>query len=62
MRHRGLVVGRDGVVGRDVVMRQRVRRASEEQGRLGQPWVESSRSPVSGGLDAEGAEFGDLGG
>jgi hypothetical protein len=48
------------VVGRDVVVRQRMRRASEEQGRLGQPWVESGRSPVAAGLYAEGAEFGDL--
>ncbi|RPF31527.1 hypothetical protein EDD92_1374 [Streptomyces sp. TLI_185] len=62
MRHLGLVLDRDGVVSGDVVMRQHVRRASEEQGRLGQPWVESGRSPVGGGLDAEGAEFGDLGG
>ncbi|MGW1806061.1 hypothetical protein ACWCQY_13770, partial [Streptomyces sp. NPDC002078] len=54
------MVGRYGVVGRDVVMHQRMRRTSEEQGRLGQPWVESGRSPVGAGLDAEGAEFGDL--
>ncbi|WP_433448369.1 hypothetical protein ACQPXS_08130 [Streptomyces sp. CA-142005] len=37
-----------------------MRRASEEQGRLGQPWVENGRSPGGAGLHAEGAEFGDL--
>ncbi|MGW2424472.1 hypothetical protein ACWC0C_35420 [Streptomyces sp. NPDC001709] len=57
---RGGVIGRCGVVRRDVVVRQRMRRAAEEQGRLGQPWVECGRPPVGAGLDAEGAEFGDL--
>ncbi|MFH8773835.1 MULTISPECIES: hypothetical protein [unclassified Streptomyces] len=57
----GDVVGRYGVVvGRDVVVCQRMCRAAEEQGRLGQPGIECGRPPVGAGLDAEGAEFGDL--
>ncbi|MGW2805440.1 hypothetical protein ACWC12_10665, partial [Streptomyces sp. NPDC001450] len=60
VRSRGDVVRRKGVIGRDVVVRQRMRRAAEEQGRLGQPGVECGRSPAGAGLDAEGAEFGEL--
>ncbi|MBL1083744.1 hypothetical protein JK359_17515 [Streptomyces actinomycinicus] len=55
----GVVAGREV---RSVVMGQCMGRAAEEQGRFGQPRVECGRSPVSAGLDAKGAEFGDLGG
>ncbi|MGW7608771.1 hypothetical protein ACWGKW_16165 [Streptomyces sp. NPDC054766] len=53
----GDVVGRDI---RNVMVRQRVCRAPEEQRRLGQPRVECGRSPGGAGLDAEGTEFADL--
>ncbi|MEU0437752.1 hypothetical protein ABZ153_40435 [Streptomyces sp. NPDC006290] len=53
----GHVVGLDI---RNVMVRQRVCRAPEEQGRLGQPRVECGRAPCGAGLDAEGAELADL--
>ncbi|MFJ3303958.1 hypothetical protein ACIPSA_12680 [Streptomyces sp. NPDC086549] len=45
---------------RNVMVGQRMCRAPEEQGRLGQPRVECGRSPFGAGLDAQGAELGDL--
>ncbi|WP_328551225.1 hypothetical protein [Streptomyces sp. NBC_00358] len=45
---------------RNVVVCQRVCRAPEEQGRLGQARVERCRSTGGAGLDAQGAEFADL--
>ncbi|WP_037619613.1 hypothetical protein [Streptomyces aureus] len=56
----GHVVGVDVRHVRDVMVGQRVCRASEEQGRLGQPRVECGRSRRGSGLDPQRAEFIDL--
>ncbi|MGW2780394.1 hypothetical protein ACWC3X_03950 [Streptomyces populi] len=53
----GQVVDRDM---RNVMVRQRVCGAPEEQGRLGQSRVECGWSLAGAGFDAEGAELADL--